>query len=61
MDVASTAICIRHCKGQHFQWDGYVLAAKTPLGRATASALNLNHPRRILIRQAEKLFDLFPG
>ena len=46
---------------EHFQWDGYMLAAKTPLGRVTASALNLNHPRRILIRLAEKLFDLFPG
>jgi hypothetical protein len=44
----------------HYRWDGYVLVAKTPLGRATAFALNLNHPRRILIRQAEQLFDLFP-
>jgi hypothetical protein len=23
-------------------------------------ALDLNHPRRVLIRQAEALFDLFP-
>jgi hypothetical protein len=44
----------------HFEWDGYLLATKTPLGRATEVALNLNHPRRVLIRQAEQLFDLFP-
>jgi len=44
----------------HFRWDGYVLVAQTPLGRATAIALNFNHSRRILIRQAEQLFDLFP-
>jgi len=30
------------------------------VGRATLLALNLNHPRRVLIRQAEELFGLFP-
>ena len=29
-------------------------------GRATVFALDLNHPRRLLIRQAEALFGLFP-
>jgi hypothetical protein len=44
----------------HFDWDGHLLVAKTPLARATSFALNFNHPRRVLIRQAEQLFDLFP-
>jgi hypothetical protein len=30
------------------------------IGRATVFALDLNHPRRLLIREAEELFDLFP-
>jgi hypothetical protein len=38
----------------------YQLAALTPVGRATILALALNHPRRLLIRQAEELFELFP-
>jgi hypothetical protein len=44
----------------HFCWDGYYLAGLTPIGRATIHALVLNHERRIKIRQAEALFDLFP-
>jgi hypothetical protein len=45
---------------EHFRWVGYVLVAQSSVGRATAIALNFNHPRPILIRQAERLFDLFP-
>ncbi len=45
---------------EHFRWEGYLLIGKTPVGRATASALDLNHSRRLLIRQAEELFGLFP-
>lgn len=45
---------------EHFRWDGYRIAGRTVLGRATVFALDLNHPRRLLIRQAEELFDLFP-
>jgi hypothetical protein len=44
----------------HFQWETYRLVGRTPVGRATAFALDLHHPRRILIRQAEELFGLFP-
>jgi hypothetical protein len=44
----------------HFRWDGYRIVGRTPTGRGTAAALDFNHPRRIQIRQAEKLFDLFP-
>jgi hypothetical protein len=45
---------------EHFRWDGYRLVGQTPIGRATVAALDLNHPRRIQIRQAEELFELFP-
>lgn len=44
----------------HFQWDGYELRANSPIGRATIFALELNHPRRIRIRQAEAMFEMFP-
>jgi hypothetical protein len=44
----------------HFEWNGYEIVARTDTGRATLAVLNLNHPRRILIRQAEELFSLFP-
>lgn len=44
----------------HFRWDGYQMTGITPIGRATIEALFLNHDRRIKIRQAERLFDLFP-
>jgi hypothetical protein len=44
----------------HFQWDGYHVVPLTPIGRATAAALDFNHPRRIRIRQAEAQFGLFP-
>jgi hypothetical protein len=45
---------------EHFRWEGHLLIGKTPVGRATASALDLNHSRRLRIRQAEELFGLFP-
>jgi hypothetical protein len=32
----------------------------TAIGRAMIEALNMNHERRIFIRQAEELFGLFP-
>lgn len=44
----------------HFRWEGYHLVGETPVGRATVLSLHLNHPRRVLIRQAEELFGLFP-
>lgn len=45
---------------EHFRWEGNRLLGRTPAGRATATALSLNHPRRLLIRQAEAHFGLFP-
>ncbi len=45
----------------HFRWVGYDIVGLTPIGRALIAALELNHPRRIRIRQAEEMFDLFPS
>jgi hypothetical protein len=50
----------RDAWSNHFEWDEYRLAGKTEKGRATIAALHLNHERRIKIRQAEKMFALFP-
>lgn len=45
----------------HFTWDeDWRIVGLTPTGRATVAALNLNHPRRVTIREAEEWFDLFP-
>jgi len=44
----------------HFVWESYRLDGKTAIGRATIAALQLNSPRRLLIRQAEEVFGLFP-
>jgi len=45
----------------HFEWtDGREVVGRTPTGRATVAALNLNHPRRVLIREAKEYFDLYP-
>jgi hypothetical protein len=45
---------------EHFRWDNYRLFGETAIGRATVFALDLNHSRRLLIREAEELFGLFP-
>lgn len=45
---------------EHFEWDEFTLAGISPTGRATIDLLQLNAPRRLQIRQAERLFDLFP-
>ena len=45
----------------HFTWDEvWRIVGLTATGRATVAALNLNHPRRVMIREAEEWFDLFP-
>src|SRR5262245_7459772 len=44
----------------HFAWQGYRVVGKTPGGRALVVAFDLNHPRRLRIRQAEGYFGLFP-
>ena|SRR5437660_9374320 len=45
---------------EHFVWQGYLIVGLTPVGRATVTTLDMNHPRRLLVRQAEELFGLFP-
>jgi hypothetical protein len=45
---------------EHFEWDGARVVGRTPTGRAMIAAFDLNHTRRVMIRGAEALFDLFP-
>jgi hypothetical protein len=45
---------------EHFRWNGFVLAGITDIGRATVSLLDLNNGKRLRIRRAEKVFELFP-
>jgi len=44
----------------HFAWQRYQLVGLTPIGRALVTAFNLNHERRVRIRQVEARFGLFP-
>ncbi len=44
----------------HFRWEGTMLIGLTSTGRATIAALDMNHPRRQRVRQAESVFGLFP-
>ena len=45
---------------EHFAWDEYELIGLSETGLATIECLQLNHERRVRIRQAEGMFDLFP-
>jgi hypothetical protein len=45
---------------EHFRWEGYRVIGRKAVGRAAIHLLDLNHPRRMLIRQAEEQFGLFP-
>jgi hypothetical protein len=44
----------------HFGWSDYLVVGRTPIGRATVKALQMNHPRRVMVRRSEQRFDLFP-
>lgn len=44
----------------HFTWNGSCLVGKSGIGRATLVALEMNHARRLRIREAERQFSLFP-
>jgi HNH endonuclease len=44
----------------HFRWSGFNILGLTATARATIEALQLNHPRRLKVRMAEAMFDLFP-
>ena len=45
---------------ERFELDDYTLIGKSEVGRVTIQSLDLNHERRIKIRQAEQMFGLFP-
>ena len=45
---------------ENFSFVDFEIVGKTACGRATLEALNFNHPRRLKVREAEALFDLFP-
>jgi len=51
---------VRHIWSENFRFKDYQIEGLTPVGRATVTALNLNHPRRLRIRAAEERFGLFP-
>jgi hypothetical protein len=44
----------------HFAFMGHQVLGKSATGRAVIVALDLNHPRRLIIRNMEERFDLFP-
>jgi hypothetical protein len=44
----------------HFEWSASSVLGLTASGRATITLLRLNAPRRLIIRQAESRFGLFP-
>jgi hypothetical protein len=50
----------QHDWNEHFAWIDYRLIGRTTSARATIAALHLNSERRLLIRRAEKQFNLFP-
>jgi hypothetical protein len=45
---------------EHFQFKGNEIHGLTAIGRATIDLLNLNHVRRLRIREVEKTFGLYP-
>lgn len=48
-----------HAWAEHFIWSGKHVEGRTAIGRASVSALDLNHPRRIRVREAEAMLGLF--
>lgn len=50
----------RDAWSDHFEWRGFQLVGRTPIGRALIDGFCLNHERRQRIRQAEQVFGLFP-
>lgn len=64
-DSSTTAVALFNPRtdvwAEHFEWDDYSLVGKTEVGKVTILTLDLNHDRRIKIRQAEQLFGLFPS
>ncbi|MHB1424710.1 MAG: HNH endonuclease [Gemmataceae bacterium] len=46
--------------GEHFRWDGVRVVPQTPIGRASVTALALNRPLIIAIRQEETVRGRHP-
>lgn len=46
---------------EHFRWHGVRLVGRTETGRATVSALDMNRPLILAIRQEEALLGRDPG
>ncbi len=51
---------VRERWAEHFRFVGFEIEGVTAAGRATVSALDMNHSRRQHIREVEKAFGLFP-
>jgi hypothetical protein len=45
----------------HFVWEGVHVNGLTPTGRATVTALQMNRPLILVIREEEKLIGRHPG
>jgi hypothetical protein len=52
---------IKQLWSEHFRFRGCQIEGLTAVGRATVDALNLNHSRRLRIREVEKAFGLHPS
>lgn len=46
--------------GDHFEWNGPTLVAKTPAGRATIAVLQINREDRVILRGELIDEDVFP-
>ncbi len=46
---------------KHFRWDGPLLVGRTPIGRATAAVLEINHVDAVAVRRALLEEGVFPG
>jgi hypothetical protein len=50
----------RHKWSKHFRWAGPLLEGRTPVGRATITALNINLRNRVLLREELTIEGAFP-
>ena len=46
---------------EHFQWNGEIISALTPIGRATIAVLMMNHPDDVEIRRELIAMGVFYG
>jgi hypothetical protein len=51
---------IRQLWSEHFRFEGYQIEGLTAVGRASVETLNLNHSRRVRIREIEEAFGPYP-